>query len=287
MRAVANVDADSLRLDERSNQDAQRGQNAIEGAGKTDSLASRPRKPGRGVRFPFRRHAEAQLCWSFVRKIHEANIQRPTFNVQRPTSNAELQIRVWWFQGAQAASLQLPAACRQHFSRSETVSNRSVSASCRDEQAGSPRRLLPGNLSRAEHYLFERNWRCIARLGDCCLRLWRRVISMAGDALGHDFSSWTVAGDAARFRRHQHVGSVAALQRLMATVAIERLLRMRIDSMLGVIEVCLRQPAVHQDWPRDHGRRVWDWLHLVTKRAPSEVCSSDNVCSLLRLFTIG
>ena len=119
------------------------------------------------------------------------------------------------------------------------------------------------------------------------LRLSRRVISMAGNALSHHFASWTVAGDAARFRRHEHVGSFAALQRLMATVAIECLLCVGIDSMFGVIEVCLQQPAVHQDWLRDHGRRVWDRVDLVTKRATHEVRSSDNVHPLLRLVRIG
>jgi hypothetical protein len=58
-------------------------------------------------------------------------------NLQRPTVNVQLRNRYCGFWGAQAASLQLPAACRQHFRGSESGIARSVSAGCRDEQAGS------------------------------------------------------------------------------------------------------------------------------------------------------
>ena len=41
--------------------------------------------------------------------------------------------------GAQAASLQLPAACRQYVRTSESDSEKIVSASCRNQQASSLR----------------------------------------------------------------------------------------------------------------------------------------------------
>src|SRR5262249_54589765 len=44
------------------------------------------------------------------------------------------------FRGAQAASLHLPGACRQQFRDSElSFSTKPVSASCRNQQAGSMR----------------------------------------------------------------------------------------------------------------------------------------------------
>ena len=64
MRAVANVDADLLGFDQRFDHGAQRRQNAIERLGKTNPLASRPRKPCGRVRFPFRRHAITERGWS-------------------------------------------------------------------------------------------------------------------------------------------------------------------------------------------------------------------------------
>ena len=64
MRAVANVDADLLGIDQCFDHCAQRRQNVIERLRKTNPVASRPREPCSRVRFPFRRHAIAERGWS-------------------------------------------------------------------------------------------------------------------------------------------------------------------------------------------------------------------------------
>ena len=66
MRAVANVDIDRFRFQQRFHHCAQRRQNAIEAIRETDSLAARPRKPCRRVRFPFRRHPIAAVVLAFA-----------------------------------------------------------------------------------------------------------------------------------------------------------------------------------------------------------------------------
>ena len=53
----------------------------------------------------------------------------------------------------------------------------------------------------------------------------------------------------------------------MADVAIERLLCVRINLMLGVIEIRLWHPAVDENRFGDSWRGVRDRLDLVTKRA--------------------
>src|SRR6267378_1808914 len=59
---------------------------------------------------------------------------RPAARNRRPTVPQSCGAFCVW--GAQAASLQLPAACRQSF-RVANVDIKNVSASCRDEQASS------------------------------------------------------------------------------------------------------------------------------------------------------
>ena len=60
VRAVADVDADRLGSEERFHHAPQRGQHAVERAGKADPFAPWPGKPGRGMQFPFRRHPIAK-----------------------------------------------------------------------------------------------------------------------------------------------------------------------------------------------------------------------------------
>ena len=71
MRAVADVDADRLRLDQRRDHLAERRHHAIVRIRETDPFAARPRKPGSGVRFPFRRHAVAECGRCLFSSISE------------------------------------------------------------------------------------------------------------------------------------------------------------------------------------------------------------------------
>ncbi len=61
MRAIAYIDKNRFGLDERVDYCPKNRQNTIKTAWKTNRLATWPRKPGRLVRFPFRRHAVAEL----------------------------------------------------------------------------------------------------------------------------------------------------------------------------------------------------------------------------------
>ena len=112
------------------------------------------------------------------------------------------------------------------------------------------------------------------------------MVSVTGDALSHDLALRTVARDAIRFPRHEHVGGFAALQRVMTNVAVERLLGVRINLMFHVIETCLRHPAVDQNRFCDRGWRIRDRLDLITKSAAREVRTSCGVHPLLRLVGI-
>src|SRR5437868_8799250 len=69
MRAVAYIDENRFGLDESADHGSKSRQDTIKGARKTDRLASRPRKPSRLVRFPFRRHTVAELGRCFA-QIH-------------------------------------------------------------------------------------------------------------------------------------------------------------------------------------------------------------------------
>ena len=70
------------------------------------------------------------------------------------------------------------------------------------------------------------------------------MIRVTSDAFGDDFALGAVTCRAVRLRRHQNIRSLAALRRLMTNITVERFLRRWIDLMLGVIEICLRHPAI-------------------------------------------
>src|SRR5437879_3588478 len=57
----------------------------------------------------------------------------------------------------------------------------------------------------------------------------------------------------------------------MANVAVERLLRNRIDLMFGVIEICLRHPAINEDWFGNCRCAVSDRFHFMTKSAAGKI----------------
>jgi hypothetical protein len=58
--SIANIDANLFRGDESFHHRPKDGQNAVKRSRKANALATRPGKPGRGVRLPFRRHAVAE-----------------------------------------------------------------------------------------------------------------------------------------------------------------------------------------------------------------------------------
>ena len=90
------------------------------------------------------------------------------------------------------------------------------------------------------------------------------MISVAGDAFGRHFSCRAVAGDAVCFCRHEHIGRLAALRRAMTIVAFHA-------RVFGVIESCLRHPAIDQNRFGNDRRRVRHWLHFVAESAAGEV----------------
>ena len=104
---------------------------------------------------------------------------------------------------------------------------RPISNSIRDE------------LFRAEKHLFQRACRFRDRL-----RGNRRVICVTGDTFGNDFALRTVTRRATRFGRHENIGRLATLRRMMTNITVERFLGHWIDLMFGVIEICLRHPAI-------------------------------------------
>jgi hypothetical protein len=110
-------------------------------------------------------------------------------------------------------------------------------------------------------------------------RLRRRMISVAGDAFGHHFSCRAVAGDAVCFCRHEHIGRLAALRRVMTIVAFHA-------GVFSVIESRLRHPAINQDRFRDDRRRVRHWLHFMAESAAGEVCSRRGTHLPLRFIRI-
>ena len=92
MRAVADVDANRLGAEERFHHAAKGGHHAIECAGKTDPFAARPRKPGRGVRFPFRGHAETDLGRPFFDFRH---LRRHSTRSEKVDEQSGEALRVW------------------------------------------------------------------------------------------------------------------------------------------------------------------------------------------------
>ena len=79
-------------------------------SGKADSLASRPGKPGRGVRFPFRRHAIAELSGRFRVFIHSLGnaLRRRCYDAVGSLRTSKLRIREsvshWRFLGMPSSS---------------------------------------------------------------------------------------------------------------------------------------------------------------------------------------
>ena len=119
----------------------------------------------------------------------------------------------------------------------------------------------------AQQHLLERAARIRVHLGRDHLR--RRVIGVARDAFGNDLPFRTVARHTIRLRRHEHVGCLAADQRSMALIAIQLLVRDRIDLMFRVIELRLRHPAIDQNRFGDGGRAVGTVFHfMAVRRSP-------------------
>ena len=88
----------------------------------------------------------------------------------------------------------------------------------------------------------------------------RCMIGVAGNAFGHDFSFWAVAGCATGNARHEDIEVARALRRVMAIVTFHhRVLRM--------VEFCLRHPAINKNRFGDEGSRVGHQLHFVAERA--------------------
>ena len=91
----------------------------------------------------------------------------------------------------------------------------------------------------------------------------RRVIVVAGNAIARHFAFRAVAGDAVRFRRHQHFGGLAALGGVMAIVAFHA-------RMFRVVEMRLRHPAIDQDRFRHDGRAARGF-YFVAKSAAGKI----------------
>ena len=104
---------------------------------------------------------------------------------------------------------------------------------------------------------------CTAGLPDDNTRLCRRVIGVAGDAIGRDFAFRAVAFHAARFRRHENIGSFAALAGVMTFVAFHA-------RMFRMIELRVGHPAIDQNRFRDDRRGVGRCRDLMAKSAAVE-----------------
>ena len=72
----------------------------------------------------------------------------------------------------------------------------------------------------------------------------------------------------------------------MTNLAVERLLRRRVDLMLGMVEICLRHPTIDQDRLRDRRHTIRGGFHFVTKRAAGEISARGRTHGLLRLVRI-
>ena len=72
----------------------------------------------------------------------------------------------------------------------------------------------------------------------------------------------------------------------MAKIAVERLLRDRIDLMFGVIEIRLRHPAIDQDRFCDYGGSLRDSFHFMTKRAAGKISARGCAHRLLRFIRV-
>jgi len=91
---------------------------------------------------------------------------------------------------------------------------------------------------------------------------------MAGGALGHgddllviDYLSLrAMTGIAVVNARHEDIGGQMATSGMVTVIALHH-------RMLGVIELCLRQPAVDKEGSRNRRCGVHHRLHLVTKGA--------------------
>src|SRR5207302_3793346 len=73
MRAIAYIDENGFGLEQGLHHRAESWQNTIKTARKTDRLASWPRKPGRLMRFTFRRSAVTELSRCLVQIHRDGN----------------------------------------------------------------------------------------------------------------------------------------------------------------------------------------------------------------------
>jgi len=100
------------------------------------------------------------------------------------------------------------------------------------------------------------------------------MIGVTSNAFRHDFALWTVTSQTARLSRHKNIGRLPALSRLVANVAIERLLRPRIDLVLGMTEFRLRHPPVDQNRPGYRRGSIGHSFDFMAKRAADEICAT-------------
>ena len=111
------------------------------------------------------------------------------------------------------------------------------------------------------------------------------MIIMTGNAFRHGFPLRAVARYTVRFYRHENVGCLTALCRLMTKCAIKGLLCFGINLVFAMIEPCLGHPAINQYRFCDSRRSVGDRFYFVAERAAVERRANDRGPRLRLVWT--
>ena len=90
---IADIDANRLGEQQRRDHSPQCRQHPIKSVRKTDSLAPGPRKPGRGMRLPFRGHPVTKRRWPFLEVRHLRRLSTRSPNVDGELAHVRSQFR--------------------------------------------------------------------------------------------------------------------------------------------------------------------------------------------------